>query len=213
MNYSNNTFIVKTLLLTQILSFTFCHFVIANPAAPPKPKQNWALEFNPSEGSVEFIAVGKPKAIKIHGKGEGPKGKLQLAPRGKPGGELFFALGTIDTGINLRNEHMKKKYLDTAAFPLAKLDNLTVALPPARKGEAFEFEKIPFQGRLSLHGVTQPIKGFVDLKRNGLQLKINARFDIKISDFKIDIPTFAGITVTDEVQVHIQADAPMVIQK
>lgn len=155
-------------------------------------------KFSSTEGSVNFLAVGKPSMLKIHGKAPGPKSNLQFE-NGKLKGVAEFALDSLDTGIALRNQHMKEKYLKTKEFPLAIL-----TLMDTDVGAEFpqtltvEGEK-PFQGKLKLHGVEKDVSG----KFTGKEGKISASFQVKISDFGIEVPSYLGVTVTDTVDITV----------
>lgn len=129
----------------------------------------------PAKGTwVEFNATGRPSMIRIHG----------ICPEAsytKKGTTLnaTVKMDSCDTGIAMRNEHMQKKYLQTAKFPnavlVAKLNGAT------------------FTGKLTLHGQTQDVNGTADDK--GIQ------FTTKISGFAMGVPGFLGVTVADEVSV------------
>lgn len=167
------------------------------------------LDFDHAKGALEFIAIGRPKAIKIHGKGESPKGKLKILTPSKVEGDLLFSLDSLDTGITLRNEHMKKKYLEIDKFPVAKLTEIVRLLSKDDKGS---HENVPFQGQLTLHGITQTIHGLSTLKNYRDKINLEVTFALKLSSFGISIPTFAGITVADEVQVLLSTEVQMISQ-
>lgn len=150
-------------------------------------------------GSAEFLAVGKPSALKIAGKGGKVSGGLQF-DSGKISGELVVGLDDFDTGIKLRNQHMKETYLETAKFPSAKLKLEPVEIPGA--ASSGEFKALPFKGELELHGVKQPVAGTVDISLADTALKARAEFALKITDYKIDIPSYAGIKVADVVTIN-----------
>lgn len=70
-------------------------------------------------GSVEFLAIGRPSAIKIRGKGTAPEGKVTLVSDKEnriARGTLVFDMTSLDTGMDTRNEHMKEKYLETGKY-------------------------------------------------------------------------------------------------
>lgn len=184
------------------LSFIIC------PAFAKSDAIRMKIDFNQSTGSVEFVAIGKPKAIKIHGKGDPPKGQLEISG-GTAAGTLTFSLDSLDTGMKLRNNHLKKKYLETDKYPQATFENLKFKLPNNPQSTEYSLEKIPFKGRLTLHGVTRDITGEASVKRSGQSLMIEAGFGIKITAFKIDIPSFAGITVADEVEIMVRTSVPI----
>lgn len=83
---------MKTVLI--ILSLAFSSLAFAAP-----------LKADKSKGQVVFEAVGKPSFLKIKGQGEGPEGEVSVAD--KVTGSFKFKMATLDTGIGLRNDHMK----------------------------------------------------------------------------------------------------------
>lgn len=184
----------------------FLFLLISIPAfASPK----WFIDLNKGSGQVDFHAIGNPSAIKIHGKGESPKGGLTLE-NGVMKGIVMFALNSLDTGMKLRNEHMKTKYLETQKYPDAKLEITSLKFaPPA--GD-FSEVPVPFQGNLTLHGVTQPITGTAKAEKKGGKINTTANFETKISAYKIPVPSFSGITVADRVQVEVSFSAPVIIK-
>ena len=174
--------------------------------------QKWTVDLNGKDGKVEFHAVGRPSLIKINGKGDAPKGWITL-DNGKISSAITFDLKSLDTGIDKRNEHMKVKYLEVEKYPEARLALTEVNFPnPAPSGE---FSDIPvsFKGNLTLHGVTRPIEGNSKVGGSGGKIKVVANFETKISDYKMPVPSFSGITVADKVQIEIDFSAPLQIQK
>jgi polyisoprenoid-binding protein YceI len=155
-------------------------------------------KFQATEGTVNFLAVGKPSMLKIHGKAPGPKANFSLE-KGNLSGSSEIAMDSLDTGIELRNQHMKEKYLQTKEFPSA-----VFTLKEAPVGESFlrslsiDGEKL-FKGSLKLHGVEKGVEGKFTAKDG----KVLAKFQVKISDFGIAVPSYLGITVTDTVDVNV----------
>lgn len=83
-----------------------------------------AIPMSPEKGNVEFLAVGKPAFVKIKGEGQGPTGQFQLKKVGSEfilNAELIVDLRTLKTGIELRDNHMKEKYLLTPQYNSATL--------------------------------------------------------------------------------------------
>ncbi len=174
--------------------------------------KGWVVNLEQGEGSVEFVAVGRPKAIRILGKGEAAKGQLKWDQESKGAGKVTFALSSLDTGIKLRTEHMKQKYLEVDQYPEATLQITSISIPPEKAMSDFSIENFPFTAQLSLHGVSKPIQGTATVKRGGNNLQIESKFAINISDFKIEVPRYMGITVADEVLVEMHAEAPITIR-
>lgn len=151
-------------------------------------------------GGVKFTAVGKPGFIKINGesKGKAPTGQIELAD-GKATGEFDFDLKHLDTGIELRNEHMKTKYLEVEKFPTAKLRIHPLQL--TEKDLKSDFKR-DFVGTLTLHGVSKEINGAFDYTAK--DKSVRAEFRILVSDFKIDIPTFKIVKVSESVDLKAE---------
>ena len=77
------------------------------------------IDLSTTEGKVEFLAVGQPSALKIRGKLSDEKpisGSLEVVD-GSLSGTAKVKLDGFDTGIELRNRHMKEKYLETGKYP------------------------------------------------------------------------------------------------
>ena len=187
---------------THLLSFLLLG-TLAYGAAPTKS----SLNLDQGTGSTEFHATGHPSSIKIVGKGSAPHGKLTFTDL-EISGESTFDLTSLDTGIEMRNKHMKEKYLEVQKFPQAKLSitHLVLAQPLA---ENQTVDHVPFTGKLSLHGVEHPVTGTVHLDKKGNQISINAEFSLKIRDFSITEPSFAGISMADEVLITIQSKSSL----
>lgn len=155
------------------------------------------LTLSPEKGFVEFHAKGTPSLLKITGVGKGPGGTLKESAS-KVSGSLKFELSTLSTGIELRDEHMKNKYLDTAQFPTAAIE-LDAVEVPAGDGE------FPFAGQLDIKGVKKPVSGNAKVIRNSTGGELTAEFPIKLSDYPIGVPNYLGITVAEDVKVVVKS--------
>jgi len=158
------------------------------------------IKFEPQGGAVEVLAIGKPSFIKIRGKGEPPKGELQVNGQ-KASGHFEFQVASLDTGIDLRNEHMRDNYLHTKEHPTAKLEIQDLHLKEGWDPARAKISETPFTGQLTLHGVTKPVSGKFSV---GEKRDVKADFKIKLSDFNVEIPKYLGVTVADEVNVEVK---------
>jgi polyisoprenoid-binding protein YceI len=169
---------------------------------------SFSVNLGAGTGKTEFLAVGHPSALKVVGKGSVPTGELILDAK-KITGSATFDIRSLDTGIDIRNEHMKKKYLEVEKFPNAVLKVTKLDLPPASGTGEFSANTLPFSGTLSLHGVEKAVVGTADLTRKAGQLNLAVKFGVKISDYAISSPGYAGITMADEVQITVSEIAPI----
>lgn len=167
----------------------------------PGEKRAWNLES--ATGKTVFRAVGRPSLLRVKGTAHAPKGRAFLE-KDSLSGIFVIELKDFDTGISLRNTHMREKYLEVSKFPQAILEIRDLLLP--EKGE------VVFVGTLTLHGVTKPVRGKAQIERrteNGAAfLRAEATLELKISDFGIQTPSYAGITVADVVTIDVECEAP-----
>jgi polyisoprenoid-binding protein YceI len=117
-------------------------------------------------------------------------------------GSLAVDLRTLDTGIGLRNEHLREKYLEVdrgSGFDTAILSeiNLTGLSPDVPEGKG------SFTGLLTLHGVRKSVTGSVDVRQAGAGLRVKASFPVDLPDYSIHKPRYLGIGVKDTVQVEV----------
>ncbi len=151
--------------------------------------------FRPT-GRVEFTAKGFPTFITIKGVGEGLTGSMEVEGKIIKEAIFTFPLKTLKTGMDLRDEHMHEKYLETQKYPLAKL-----ILP------SFELKDSgTIQATLKLHNVEKEIEVHYEASKSD-KLKVTATFQIILADFGIEIPSFQGITVAKEISLAVNLTA------
>jgi polyisoprenoid-binding protein YceI len=117
-------------------------------------------------------------------------------------GSLAVDLRTVDTGIALRNDHLREKYLEVdkgSGYDQAVLSDVVLqglnADAPAGKGS--------FTGSLMLHGVKKTVTGPVEIRQNGTAWRVRTSFPVNLPDYNIDKPRYLGVGVKDTVQVSV----------
>lgn len=169
------------------------------------------------QSSMEFTAVGNPSMLTIKGESDDLSGILQMkllssVPLKKfsLSGIITFNLRTLHTGIDLRDKHMKEKYLETekdlGKYTICTLKLTSLELPNGND-KIFKVENVPFEAELTLHGQEKMIKGVATLEKlqdsKESKLKGVATFSLKMSDYGMAIPNYAGIVVGEEVQIKV----------
>ena len=117
-------------------------------------------------------------------------------------GDLTVDLSSVDTGIALRNAHLRDKYLEvgkggefaTAVLSDVRLDKVETA--------AFHGHT-PFTGMLLLHGTRHAVSGQADIRFEGSDVRVAASFPVRIDDYGIAPPRYLGVGVRNEVQVKV----------
>lgn len=170
------------------------------PVAIPVQPATQLKTYTVSKSACTFVAIGNPGFLRINGEGGKPTGtwKLEGVATLKEA-EIRLPLAGFSTGIDKRDEHMRDKYLQIAKYPDAvfKVDRFswnTQQLP----------EKADLPATLTLHGITKPMTVPVTVKNQGEEIAATSDFTVLLSDFGIEIPSFAGLTMAKEVSVHVE---------
>lgn len=195
---------MKTLISLPALAILF---MIASPTEAAIPKK-WTLKLDQGSSNVEFKAIGKPGFLKIPGKGGKVTGKI-IGKGNTVSAALKVDLKAFKTGIKLRDRHMKKKYLETGKFPQATLILKNIKIPKKiLKGKSTATTS--FRGILKLHGQSKRVSGKIKFERkSGKILALTASMQIKVSDYKIKVPSFMGVTMADVVDIKVAIQAPL----
>jgi polyisoprenoid-binding protein YceI len=131
-------------------------------------------------------------------------GSVTAGASGAPAfyGSLVVDLRTLDTGIGLRNEHLRENYLEVDRGPRFDTATMSEIDLPGFNPDAPEGKRT-FTGLLTLHGVTQRVNGAVDVRQTGAGLRVQASFPVALPDFGIRKPRYLGIGVKDTVLVEV----------
>lgn len=186
--------------------------LLAVPAGPSMPA---TVPSAPSAAAVSDglqVSGGEVTVIcrlTLGGSFEAKSSRLegQLAKGAESGaleGTLRVPLDTLDTGISLRNAHMRDNYLETGKgpdFSHARLTDITLD----RAVAADEGGRTPFGAQLTLHGVQRAVRGEVTLTRRSGGIRAEARFPVRLPDYDIPEPRYLGIGVRDDVEVRVDA--------
>lgn len=122
-------------------------------------------------------------------------------------GELRVNLATLDTGIGLRNDHLRTTYLETERGPDFGHAVLSgIELDAALPGGAGRHET-RFSGTLSLHGVERAVEGEAELRRRDGRMQVEAAFSLSLEAFGIPPPRYLGIGVRDAIRVTVRFEA------
>ncbi len=138
------------------------------------------------------------------------------------GARFEVDVASFDSGIALRDEHFRDKYLHTkkhpkAVFTLGKI--ISASRNKVKSGESADLE---IEGTLDLHGVKKKervkatvtyVKGSKATKNMlpGNIVAINANFRIKLADYNIERPEMLVLRLGDEVDINMftrLTDAP-----
>jgi polyisoprenoid-binding protein YceI len=164
---------------------------------------SWRIE----RGDVHILVPLKPGgAFGAQTPSLGGTLTLDQAKPARLTGEILVDLATIDTGISLRNQHLRDKYLEVAkgkGFDKAVLSEIHLS---DADGEAFE-GRTAFTGVLLLHGEKHPVQGTAEIRRDGVGRRVRAEFPLVLTDFGITPPEYLGVGVGNRLLVKAQFTA------
>ena len=116
--------------------------------------------------------------------------------------EVYFEvdLNTLDTGIGLRNRHMRENYLHTDKYPKT---HYTGKIVKSIKKSDTEFE-VETEGKIFIHGVTKPlnVKAII-LKIDEKTYQIKTQFIVALSDFNIEVPSIMFYKIDEKMDLKL----------
>jgi len=185
---------MRAIVLTLILSATAAWAAAAEYVVAPG-------------GESHVVFESKAPMESFEGRTDQVRGSAIFDPLDLAGGftaVLTVDAGSFDTGIGLRNTHMRENHLHTDRFPTAefRLKSVTSARPTRlAPGGAVELD---VAGELELHGVTRPLSAGVTLRqRDDGAVIAEAEFPVSLAAHDIPRPKFLMLKLADEQLVRV----------
>lgn len=110
---------------------------------------------------------------------------------------------SLDTDNGTRDDIMRKDHLETARFPAMEFRLKNVERITHQAG-GWEFGA---RGTLSLHGVTREILLPIRARQEGDSVRLTGDIPLKMTDYRIRIPTFLFFSVEDQLVVSFDVTA------
>lgn len=129
------------------------------------------------------------------------RGELVTRPGDALSGSLQVNLQSLETGIGLRDRHMRETYLEVQKGP----EYATATLEDIRV-EKLE-GKTAIKGMLRLHGQRREVQGTADIRTDNGKVRVVAQFPLKVTEFEIAKPSYLGVGVREEIQVKVSMTA------
>ena len=131
------------------------------------------------------------------------EGMLAADASGRLSGAVEVDLRTLDTGIELRDTHLRDTYLEvdrSQNFARAVLSDIALdgADPRTFEGET------AFRATLRLHGVERSVSGVAELARTPDGIGVVAHFPVGLTDHAIQAPRYLGVGVRDQLQAEVR---------
>jgi polyisoprenoid-binding protein YceI len=118
--------------------------------------------------------------------------------------EVSADMASLDTGIAMRNKHMRENHLETKKYPRAVFRGGRILQASATALGSGDPVTLELRGTMELHGVTRqlvvPVTAAMD---DGGRLKIRAAFDVPLADYNIDRPRFLMLKLNEVQKVTV----------
>lgn len=117
-------------------------------------------------------------------------------------GRFTVNMASFDTGIGLRDRTMKSDYLDTDQYPTARFV-MDAAQPRGVARRADGTLRFSAEGQLRLHGTerTESVQAVLRPRADGAGYSAEVSFDVLLSDYGIERPSWLFLKVEDRVQL------------
>jgi len=179
-------FFTFKIFLSSLLLLTFLTF---------SSGEAYAQTYVADDGYVEFISSAP--LLEFKGKSNHLTGMIDLDENLV---DFYVDLTTLDTGINLRNSHMRDSYLETDDYPFAEFTGGLVTPYDLQKDAK---QEVVAAGKFKIHGVEREIEitGMLEKTADGLHLK--ASWILLLEDYDIRRPQVVFYELAQEQEVSI----------
>lgn len=114
--------------------------------------------------------------------------------------DFYVDLNTLDTGIDLRNNHMRDSYLETDTYRFAEFTGeLVTDFDPDSEDQ----QQVTVSGTFKIHGVEQDIDVNGTLKPVDPGLQLEAGWTVLLEDYDIDKPRVVFYELASEQKISI----------
>lgn len=118
------------------------------------------------------------------------------------GSEMYFEidLNSLDTGIGLRNRHMREFYLHTDKYPIT---HFTGNISKSKRDTDKRYI-ISVEGEIFIHGVTKKITIEGYITTNGYDsYRIQTKFVVALPDFNIEVPQLMFLKIDENMDMSL----------
>lgn len=115
--------------------------------------------------------------------------------------EMYFEvdLNSLDTGIGLRNRHMRENYLHTEQFPFTHFTGKLIKAEAVKEGEY----AVTAEGTMFIHGIEKQmtVEGMIQATASGY--RIQAKFTAALTDYNIEVPQLMFFKIDENMQLEL----------
>lgn len=165
-------------------------------------------------GENKVVFHSKATIESFEGKTKQIEGRLVLDPANlgdTVSVHLEVDLASLDTGIGKRNKHMRENHLETAKYPKAVFDGVSVHGPAGVALEPGKTTALDLEGTFTLHGVSRRLRiraeVTYDPKADGGRIAFHTTFPVALADYAISRPEFLFLKLSETQEVRVDGVA------
>lgn len=119
-------------------------------------------------------------------------------------GQLLFVMpmNSFEFEKALMQKHYNEQYLETDKYPEARFEGNLNESPVELNGT----KVIPYEGLLTMHGVSRNIRGMAELTRKGNIIYGKSSIIVRLADYDIKIPRMVIRNIAEVVEVTIKVE-------
>lgn len=178
--------------------------------------QSFSVDSKDGRNQASFISDAPFE--KIVGLSSGLDATVMINPENitaHPMGKVKVSISNIKTGIELRDEHLRSEnWLNAGDYPYAEFQLTGIKNAASNKLNDGQKTKVTLVGKFSVHGKSNDVEVPATLtyfkesertkaKAPGNLLVANADFNIKLSDYDVQIPSMVAGKVNEEVLITV----------
>lgn len=185
---------VSRLRVTLLTAFYLLFGGVSVSAAP------YVLDTK-AKNRVEFHS--KATLESFSGKAKGITAEFDIDPvaLNSAEGKVTVDLRTLDTGIDLRNKHMRENHLHTDSFPNAVFELDSVAGTAA---SADTPAMLTLHGTMTIHGTSKGVSTPATISGLGSDaIRVQAEFPLRITEYGVPRPEFLFLKLAEEVRIIV----------
>lgn len=115
--------------------------------------------------------------------------------------ELYFEvdLNTLDTGIGMRNRHMRDNYLETDKYPITHFTGKITQQADSSDGTRILYA----EGDLFIHGIARFKRIKAQVEITPPYWRVHSAFSVRLSDYDIEIPSVMFMKINDKIRLNL----------
>lgn len=169
----------------------------------------FSLKTTGAKQTVQFVSDAPIE--KIVGKTSEANGEVSLDLANLPsgaGGSIRVNMKSLDTGLSLRNEHMRDNHLQTEEFPEAVFTITSIVTAEPADISAGGTSNTLVRGELDLHGVKKQYEmlGRIAYDPATSTLTASYKWDVLLQDHAIPRPEFLFMKLSDTQQITVELE-------